>query len=54
MRDLLNYINSGDPQTDQEIKEWINNRPKGFDLDYVRDDSRNGNPNTYKVIISKN
>jgi len=54
MRDLLNYINSGDPQTDQKIKEWINNRPDDFTLDYVRDDSRNGNPNTYKIIISKN
>ena len=33
MRDLLNYINSGDPQTDEQIKEWINNRPDGFNLD---------------------
>jgi len=54
MKDLLNYINSGNPETDKQIKEWINKRPDGFTLDYVRDDSRNGNPNTYKVIISKN
>ena len=54
MRDLLNYINSGNPQTDQQIKEWINKRPEGFIVKFAKDCSRHGNPDEYKIVIAKN
>ena len=53
MSDLLRYINSGNAENDNAIKEWINNRPKGFTVDFAKDCSRHGNPETFKITISK-
>ena len=36
MTDLLKYINSGNAENDNAIKEWINNRPKGFTVDFAK------------------
>ena len=54
MSDLLRYINSGNAENDNAIKKWINNRPKGFTVDFAKDCSRHGNPETFKITISKN
>ena len=53
MTDLLKYINSGNAENDNAIKEWINNRPKGFTVDFAKDCSRHGNPDQYKVILTR-
>ena len=53
MIDSLNYINSGNAENDSAIKEWINKRPKGFTVDFAKDCSRHGNPDQYKVVLTR-
>ena len=53
MIDSLNYINSGNAENDNAIKEWINKRPKGFTVDFAKDCSRHGNPDHYKVVLTR-
>ena len=53
MTDLLKYINSGNAENDNAIKEWINKRPKGFTVDFAKDCSRHGNPDQFKVVLTR-
>ena len=53
-RNLTHYINSGNTENDNAVREWLDKMPKGFSLDFVKDCSRHGNPETFKIIISKN
>ena len=53
MSDLLRYINSGNTKNDNAVKEWIKKRPEGFTIDFAKDCSRHGNPETFKIVISK-
>ena len=52
--ELTKYINSGDQFADTLVKNWIANLPDCFTVDFVKDCSRPGNPNQYKIIITKN
>tara|TARA_R100000773_G_scaffold2047_1_gene2813 strand:- start:5 stop:187 length:183 start_codon:yes stop_codon:yes gene_type:complete len=52
--ELTKYINSGNPMNDTLVKNWIASLPDCFTLDFAKDCSRNGNPNQYKIIITKN
>ena len=52
--ELTRYINSGDEFADTLIKNWIAALPDCFTVKFAKDCSRHGNPNEYKIIISKN
>jgi len=52
--ELTKYINSGNEFADTLVKNWIANLPDCFTVDFVKDCSRHGNPNQYKIIITKN
>jgi len=54
MRQPTDYINSGNPIADLAVKKWIDLLPDCFTVDFAKDCSRNGNPNQYKIIITKN
>tara|TARA_R100001460_G_scaffold100583_1_gene144283 strand:+ start:480 stop:662 length:183 start_codon:yes stop_codon:yes gene_type:complete len=51
---LTRYINSGDTFADTLVKNWLNALPDCFSIDFVKDCSRHGNPNQYKIVITKN
>jgi hypothetical protein len=54
MKQPTDYINSGNYLADQAVKKWIDLLPDCFTVDFAKDCSRNGNPNQYKIIITKN
>ena len=54
MRQPTDYINSGDQFADTLVKNWLASLPDCFTVDFVKVCSRHGNPNQYKIIITKN
>ena len=53
-RNLTHYINSGNTENDNAVRDWLDKMPAGFSLNFVKDCSRHDNPNEYKIVISKN
>lgn len=54
MRQPIDYINSGNQFADTLVKNWIASLPDCFSVDFAKDCSRHGNPNQYKIVITKN
>tara|TARA_A100001391_G_scaffold40763_1_gene23097 strand:- start:417 stop:581 length:165 start_codon:yes stop_codon:yes gene_type:complete len=54
MRQPTDYINSGNQFADTLVKNWIASLPDCFTVNFAKDCSRHGNPEQYKIIITKN